>query len=235
MTGTERLKAETSQRGLALFVKRAVDAVVAVSVIIVGCPPFLVIAVLLASFQGFPILFRQRRVGFREQPFTMYKFRTMRTQLGPDGRLLPDEQRVTWIGRLLRRTSIDELPQLLNILKGELSLVGNRPLPVEYLARMTPEQRRRHSVLPGMTGLDSVRGRYDLTWEQQFETDVWYVDHWSLWLDAKIVLQTMWVLLRNSNQLPASQATREEFTGSCEPKDSDSAHTRTPIDEARPQ
>ena len=200
------------QRGLALFCKRAIDITVTMLISIIGAPVFLLLCLLLGVLQGFPILFGQRRSGLRERPFTIYKFRTMRTEFGPDGCLVPDEERITGVGRILRRLHIDEFPQLINVLKGDMSLVGNRPLLVEHLARMTPEQRRRHLVLPGMTTLDTVRGRYNNTWEQQFEIDVWYVDNWSLWLDANIVLETIWVLLTNRDRA-SSHRCRGEVTG----------------------
>ncbi len=213
MAAGEPSSAADRQRGLPLLAKRLLDVTAAGLVLVVGGPFLLLVALLLAVCQGFPVLFRQRRAGRGERPFTLLKFRTMRTAYGPDGRLLPDAERVTAIGRLVRRLSLDELPQFINVLRGEMSLVGTRPLPVAYPERMTPEQRRRHSVLPGMTTLDAVRGRYANTWERQFELDAWYVDHWSLRLDFAIARQTVWLLLTNRDQRLANQPPREEFRG----------------------
>ena len=201
------------QVGLALCMKRCIDVLGALLVLLLGSPWLLCVAVLLAACQGLPVLFRQVRTGWRERPFTILKFRTMRTAFGADGQPLPDKERTTWIGSLLRRLSIDELPQLINVLRGEVSWVGNRPLPVEYLDRMTPEQRRRYRTIPGMTGLVDVRGRYHVSWDDQFETDTWYADNWSLWLDACIAWETAWLLLTNRDQMPADAPQREAFMG----------------------
>ena len=145
---------------------------------------------------GGPVLFRQFRSGYRAKPFTLYKFRTMREAYGLDGAPRPDADRLTWLGRLLRRTSLDELPQLWNVLRGDLSLVGPRPLLMQYLPLYTPEQARRHDVKPGITGWAQVNGRNAIDWEEKFRLDAWYVDNWSLWLDAKILAMTLVKVLR---------------------------------------
>jgi lipopolysaccharide/colanic/teichoic acid biosynthesis glycosyltransferase len=146
-------------------------------------------------------------------PFFMYKFRTMTNERNADGRLLPDEQRLTRLGRFLRSTSLDELPELINVLKGEMSLVGPRPLLMEYLPRYTPEQARRHEVPPGITGWVQVNGRNSIAWEEKFKLDVWYVDHQSLWLDLKILFLTIVKICRREGITQPGQATMEEFMG----------------------
>jgi len=176
--------------------------------------PILGVTALLVGFRlGRPILFRQVRPGFRGQPFRVYKFRTMTEDYDPRGELLPDDQRLTKFGRFLRSLSLDELPEIFNILRGEMSLVGPRPLLMKYLDRYTPEQARRHDVLPGMTGWAQVNGRNAITWEDKFRHDVWYVDHWSLWLDIKILFLTAWVVLRREGINQPGIATSEEFMG----------------------
>jgi len=160
------------------------------------------------------MLFRQRRPGLNGRLFTILKFRTMSDDVDASGRPLPDEYRLTGLGRLLRATSLDEIPELLNVLRGDMSLVGPRPLLVEYLARYTPEQARRHEVKPGITGWAQVNGRNALTWEEKFKLDVWYVDNWSLWLDLKILAMTLWKTLLGEGINQPGQATAEEFLGS---------------------
>ena len=160
---------------------------------------------------GSPILFRQDRVGKDEAIFRIYKFRSMRDPAYPGE---PDEARLTRVGRFIRSTSLDELPQLLNVLKGDMSLVGPRPLLVRYLPRYSPRQRLRHSVLPGLTGWAQVSGRNSLSWEEKFEHDVWYVEHWSVGLDLKIALRSVKAVLRRSGVSAEGQATMSEFMGS---------------------
>jgi lipopolysaccharide/colanic/teichoic acid biosynthesis glycosyltransferase len=160
------------------------------------------------------VLFRQLRIGHREKVFTFLKFRTMTDVRDQTGKLLADEHRLTALGRFLRSTSLDELPQLWNVLKGDMSLVGPRPLLPEYLPRYTAFQRRRHEVRPGVTGWVQVNGRNSLTWEQKFELDVWYVDHRSLWLDARILWMTVLQVLRREGISQAGHATMPEFVGS---------------------
>jgi lipopolysaccharide/colanic/teichoic acid biosynthesis glycosyltransferase len=154
-------------------------------------PVLLLLWLLVRRRMGSPALFRQVRPGLHGRPFEMVKFRTMRDAIGPDGALLPDSERLTPFGRGLRATSLDELPELWNVLKGDMSLVGPRPLLMEYLPLYTPEQARRHEVRPGVTGWAQVNGRNALTWERKFELDVWYVDRHNLWLDLKIIFMTV--------------------------------------------
>jgi len=156
----------------------------------------------------------QSRVGINERVFAFYKFRTMTCVRDLTGKLLADEQRLTTLGRFLRNTSLDELPQLWNVLKGDMSLVGPRPLLPEYLARYTAFQRRRHDVKPGITGWAQINGRNALTWEQKFDLDVWYVDHWSVWLDVRIMWLTVLKVVRGDGISQAGHATMPEFIGS---------------------
>ena len=165
-------------------------------------------------FMGKPLLFRQSRHGFREKSFTIYKFRTMHDLKDSQGRPLPDGQRLNRFGAFLRRTSLDELPEFWNVLRGDMSLVGPRPLLMKYLPFYTEEQRGRFTVRPGITGWVQVNGRNSLTWEQKFELDVWYVDHGSLWLDAKLLWMTVLQVLRREGISQAGHATMPEFLGS---------------------
>jgi lipopolysaccharide/colanic/teichoic acid biosynthesis glycosyltransferase len=162
---------------------------------------------------GAPVLFRQVRPGYRGTPFTLFKFRTMRDARKTDGTQLPDADRITRMGSLLRSMSIDELPQLVNVLRGDMSLVGPRPLLMQYLARYTPEQLRRHEVLPGITGSAQINGRNAIGWEEKFSMDTWYVDHWSLWLDMKILCATVLRVLRREGISNQNCSTMPEFMG----------------------
>jgi len=194
-------------------IKRVVDIVGASVGIILLAPVMLAVALLVLLTMGRPVLFRQQRPGLRGKPFTLYKFRTMRDARSASGELLPDELRLTTFGKWLRSTSLDELPELFNVLKGEMSLVGPRPLLMEYLPRYSPEQARRHEVKPGITGWAQVNGRNALTWEEKFRMDVWYVDHWNLWLDMKILLLTIWKVLKREGISAEGSATMPVFTG----------------------
>lgn len=193
--------------------KRAIDISVAAAILVLAAPILGLTALLVRIAMGRPILFRQVRPGWRGRPFTLWKFRTMRQAVDADGRPLPDSQRLTPLGRLLRQTSIDELPQLVNVLWGDMSLIGPRPLLMEYLDRYTPQQARRHEVRPGITGWAQVNGRNALTWEEKFALDVWYVDHWSLALDAKIVWLTVRALLWRHGVDHANDVPMPEFLG----------------------
>lgn len=175
-------------RKSALAIKRIIDIVVAILGVIVLGPISLLLALAIRVRLGRPVVFRQERPGYKGRPFYVYKFRTMMRATHRDGSPLSDGERLGRLGKMLRRTSLDELPQLWNVIKGEMSLVGPRPLLMEYLDAYTPEQMRRHDVKPGMTGLAQISGRNSLPWEERFELDIWYVDHWSLWLDVKILL-----------------------------------------------
>ncbi len=181
-------------------------------------PIILLISILVRIFLGSPILFRQKRPGFKGQPFYLYKFRTMTDARDEDGNLLPDSARLTRFGRFLRSLSLDELPELFNILRGEMSLVGPRPLLMEYLPLYSPEQMRRHDVYPGLTGWAQVNGRNAITWPDKFKLDVWYVDHWSFWLDLKILFLSLWKVVTREGVNQPGQATTEYFMGNEEPK-----------------
>jgi sugar transferase EpsL len=192
--------------------KRLLDLAVTLASLPLLLPLVAVIGFISAMIHGRPVFFAQWRPGLYERPFRLYKFRTMTNACGPDGRLLPDSDRLTRFGKFMRSTSLDELPELLNVLKGEMSLVGPRPLLMEYLDRYTPEQRRRHLVPPGLTGWAQVNGRNTTTFEHRFLLDVWYVDHRSLWLDCKILLMTPWKVLKREGILhPGDPAWEGEF------------------------
>jgi len=194
--------------------KRLIDLLVSAIALILLAPLMAAVAVLLWLTMGSPILFRQARAGYQGSPFTLFKFTTMRSARDAQGRLLPDKDRLTKVGVLLRRFSLDELPQLWNVLIGHMSLVGPRPLLVDYLPRYSPEQARRHEVKPGITGWAQVNGRNALSWEEKFKLDVWYVDHRNLWLDLKIMFRTLWKGLMRDGISQPGQATAEEFLGS---------------------
>jgi lipopolysaccharide/colanic/teichoic acid biosynthesis glycosyltransferase len=189
------------------------DLAVAIVGLTVGSPVIAVIAVAVLATMGRPVFFRQVRPGVGGKPFTVVKFRTMRNAVGRDGQPLADDERLTRLGAFLRKLSLDELPQLWNVLRGDLSLVGPRPLLMEYLPLYTPEQARRHEVRPGITGWAQVNGRNAINWEQKFALDVWYVDHWSLWLDLRILLRTVAKVLRREGISGAGVSTMTKFTG----------------------
>lgn len=184
--------------GIHRAAKRAIDLVGASIALVVFAIPMAVVAVLVRLTLGSPVVFHQRRPGLHGRLFEMYKFRTMRDMKDAAGNELPDHVRITPMGRFLRRTSLDELPELVNVLRGEMSLVGPRPLLIEYLGRYSPEQARRHDALPGITGLAQINGRNTLTWDDRLALDVWYVDHASLWLDARILVRTAFRLVRGT-------------------------------------
>lgn len=193
--------------------KRIFDVAVATIALLILIPFLLLLFLLIRAKLGSPVLFRQVRAGLGGRPFTLFKFRTMTDQKDSDGRLLPDEQRLTDFGRFLRSTSLDELPELWNVLRGDMSLVGPRPLLMQYLGRYTKKQFRRHESRPGLTGWAQVNGRNSLSWEERFELDEWYVDHRSFWLDLKIIWLTIFALLQRDGISPAGRETMEEFTG----------------------
>lgn len=202
----------TRQGGVALWLKRLLDVLGAVVLLLVSVPVSLVGAAAIWLTMGRPVLFRQERSGWQGRPFVLLKFRTMANAWGPSGDLLPDEFRQTRVGNALRRLSIDELPQLWNVLRGEMSLVGNRPLPVGYWARMNEDEQARYETIPGIADLASLRGRYRLTWEEQFELDVWYSRNWSLWLDLRVAVGVVWLLACNRDQIGPG-AFRQELRG----------------------
>ncbi|OVZ59511.1 sugar transferase [Pigmentiphaga sp. NML080357] len=195
------------------MVKRVFDIVVAAITLLVLSPVILALCVAIRRKLGAPVFFRQTRPGLNGKPFQMIKFRSMRDALGPDGQPLPDELRLTPFGKLLRSTSLDELPELWNVLRGDMSLVGPRPLLMEYLPLYDQHQFRRHEVRPGVTGWAQVNGRNALSWQQKFELDVWYVDHRSLWLDLKILWMTVRKVLVREGISAEGQATMERFRG----------------------
>ncbi len=193
--------------------KRIFDLTLTIPGLVLLAPVMVLIALLVWVVHGRPIFFTQVRPGYRGELFRLYKFRTMKDSRDAAGDLLPDEQRLTRLGRFLRSTSLDELPELFNVLRGEMSLVGPRPLLVQYLERYSPEQARRHEVLPGITGWAQIHGRNVLTWPDKFRLDVWYVDHWSLWLDIKILAITFCKVLRREGISQPGHATAPEFMG----------------------
>lgn len=194
--------------------KRLFDLTAASLGLIVLTIPMLVLIWQIRRKLGSPVFFRQTRPGRHGQSFEMVKFRTMTNARGPDGALLPDSERLTPFGRFLRATSLDELPELWNVLKGDMSLVGPRPLLMEYLPLYTPEQARRHALRPGVTGWAQVNGRNAISWEEKFALDLWYVDHQSLWLDIKILWLTVKKVLARDGINAAGEATMSKFKGS---------------------
>lgn len=194
-----------------LGAKRVFDLIAVMLTAPLWLPLLGVLAVLVRIKLGSPVFFRQKRPGHREAIFELIKFRTMTGERGADGQLLPDAKRLTPFGQWLRSTSLDELPELINVLKGEMSLVGPRPLLVQYLSRYTPEQRRRHEVPPGLTGWAQVNGRNALSWEDKFRLDVWYADHRSLWLDIRVLFRTVWQVIARENISAPGDATMPEF------------------------
>lgn len=194
--------------------KRCIDIVVAGAVLLLLSPLLAVIALCIRLRLGAPVLFCQQRPGHRGKLFTMYKFRTMADARDSRGRLLPDGKRLTQLGRWLRATSLDELPELYNVLRGEMSLVGPRPLLTQYLDRYTAEQARRHEMKPGVTGWAQVNGRNAILWEEKFALDVWYVDNWSLKLDFYILVLTIWRVLKRDGVAFSQEVPMPEFLGS---------------------
>jgi lipopolysaccharide/colanic/teichoic acid biosynthesis glycosyltransferase len=201
--------------------KRLFDVCIAFWLIAFLWPVLVLVALLVRWRLGGPVFFVQQRPGLNGVPFEMVKFRTMRNALGPDGQSLPDALRLTRFGRFLRASSLDELPELWNVLKGDMSLVGPRPLLIEYLTLYSPEQARRHEVRPGITGWAQVNGRNAISWEQKFALDVWYVDHQSLWLDIKILWRTVKKVLVRDGISAVGEATMSKFTGSSPKKSSE--------------
>jgi len=193
--------------------KRLSDIIVASLALLLLAPLMAIVALLIRRQLGTPVLFRQTRPGLNAKPFEMIKFRSMRDATDARGNPLPDEERMTRLGSVLRATSLDELPELWNVLKGEMSLVGPRPLLMEYLPLYSTEQYRRHAVRPGVTGWAQVNGRNALSWEDKFKLDVWYVENQSLWLDIKILLMTVKQVLVRDGISAEGQATMERFDG----------------------
>lgn len=196
------------------YVKRVLDVLCALAAMIVFCWLYAIVAILVRVKLGSPVIFRQARPGKDEKIFNLYKFRTMTDERDENGKLLPDEQRLTKFGKLLRSTSLDELPEAWNILKGDMSVVGPRPLLVEYLERYDEHQRHRQDVRPGLSGYAQVHGRNAVAWEKRFELDVWYTENVTLWLDIKIVIETVIIALERKNVSSGTAVTMEEFMGS---------------------
>jgi lipopolysaccharide/colanic/teichoic acid biosynthesis glycosyltransferase len=194
--------------------KRLLDVVCAAIGLLVLSPILIFVAWKVWRHMGAPVFFAQIRPGLYGQPFRMIKFRTMRNDLGADGHPLPDAQRLTPFGNFLRASSLDELPELWNVLKGDMSLVGPRPLLMEYLPLYTPEQGRRHNVRPGITGWAQINGRNAISWEEKFALDVWYVDNWSFWLDVRILVMTVYKVLGRHGISAKGDATMPRFRGS---------------------
>ena len=196
------------------MIKSIFDKTLALFLIILFSPIYIVISLLIFFKMGSPILFRQKRPGYKEKIFGIYKFRTMTNEKDANGNLLPDDKRLVGIGKFIRSTSLDELPQLFNVLKGEMSFVGPRPLLEEYLPLYNEKQKRRHDVKPGITGWAQVNGRNAISWEQKFDYDVWYVDNQSFWLDIKILWLTFLKVVKRSDISSSTSSTMEKFTGS---------------------
>lgn len=194
--------------------KRLLDLLISLVLLSVLVPLLAVVAILIWAVLGRPILFSQQRPGIDEKPFRVYKFRTMTVAYDRLGECLPDEERLTSFGRFLRNASLDELPELWNVLRGEMSIVGPRPLLMAYLSRYDDCQKRRHEVRPGITGLAQIRGRNAMSWEVKFELDLWYVDHVSFWTDIQILALTVWKLILREGINQPGHATMEEFLGS---------------------
>ena len=196
--------------------KRVFDFVVALLLTILVMPMMLLVALLIIVTMGRPVLFKQQRPGLGGQSFYIYKFRTMMNTCDINGELLPDKERLTNIGKILRQYSIDELPQLFNVLKGELSIVGPRPLLMEYMDLYTEKQARRHEVPPGITGWAQINGRNTISWEERFELDLWYVDNHSFYLDMKIILMTLFKVFRSEGVSQEGHVTMSKFKGTRE-------------------
>lgn len=193
--------------------KRCIDIALLIIIMPLVIPVLLILALLVRINLGSPVLFCQKRPGLHSKPFMLYKFRTMTDHRDANRELLPDVARLTHFGKTLRKWSLDELPEIYNVLKGDLSLVGPRPLLLQYLNRYTPEQGRRHEVKPGITGWAQVNGRNAITWEEKFALDVWYVDNQSVWLDLKIMSKTVWKVLKRDGISAVGEATMQEFKG----------------------
>ena len=205
------------QQGWRLFLKVAFDKTIALILLLICSPLLLVIAVTVWATLGRPVFYRQARPGRNADLFEIVKFRTMRLASDPKTELETDAERLPRVGHFLRSTSLDELPELWNVLCGELSLVGPRPLLIQYLDRYTPEQARRHEVLPGITGWVQINGRNDVSWERKFDLDIWYVDHWSFWLDVRILIRTIGAVIARKGVSLTGHATTAEFMGTQKP------------------
>ena len=200
------------------MLKRLLDIVIASSALVLLSPVYLIVAHKVKKNLGSPVLFRQVRPGLNGQPFEMIKFRTMKDALDAEGNPLPDSERLTPFGKMLRATSLDEMPELWNVIKGDMSIVGPRPLLMEYLPLYNEQQAKRHNVRPGITGYAQVNGRNAISWEKKFELDTWYVENQSLWLDFKIMLKTIKKVIAKDDISAEGEATMSKFTGTPEQK-----------------
>ncbi len=200
------------------MIKRLLDITIASTALILLSPVYLIVAHKVKKNLGSPVLFRQVRPGLHGKPFEMIKFRTMKDALDTDGNPLPDSERLTPFGKMLRATSLDEMPELWNVIKGDMSIVGPRPLLMEYLPLYNSEQAKRHNVRPGITGYAQVNGRNAISWEKKFELDTWYVENQSLWLDFKIMLKTIKKVISKDDISAEGEATMTKFTGTPEQK-----------------
>ena len=201
------------------MLKRLLDIVIASSALVLLSPVYAFVAYKVRKNLGSPVLFRQVRPGLNGKPFEMIKFRSMKDALDLDGNPLPDSERLTRFGKMLRATSLDEMPELWNVIKGEMSIVGPRPLLMEYLPLYNEQQAKRHNVRPGITGYAQVNGRNAISWKKKFELDTWYVENRSLWLDFKIMLKTVQKVLSKDDISAEGEVTMSKFTGTSEPKD----------------
>lgn len=213
----QKLQGERSKSSR--IIKSVLDRFVAAIALLVLSPLILIVAIAIYFRMGSPLIFSQLRPGKDGKIFRFYKFRTMTDEKDAEGNLLSDEERLTAFGEFLRESSLDEIPQLWNIVKGDMSMVGPRPLLVRYLERYSPQQARRHEVKPGITGLAQVKGRNAISWEQKFELDVWYIDNWSLWLDLKILVMTFVKVLRKEGIDEEGQVSSSEFLGKMQDKE----------------
>lgn len=196
-----------------MFIKRPLDFILALGALVTFSPILVITTILVRKKLGSPVLFIQERPGKDEKTFKLYKFRTMTDERDENGELLPDEARLTSFGKMLRTTSLDELPELWNIIKGDMAIVGPRPLLVKYLPRYTSEQHRRHEVRPGLTGYAQAHGRNAVTWDEKFEMDIWYVDHLTFKTDAGVILDTIKAVLKREGISGGGEATMSEFLG----------------------
>ncbi len=196
------------------MLKSLFDKTLALLLIILFLPVYIIVTLLILLQMGRPILFSQKRPGYKEKIFTIYKFRTMTNEKDKNGELFPDEQRLVGVGKFIRSISLDELPQLFNVLRGEMSFVGPRPLLIEYLPLYNEKQKRRHDVKPGITGWAQINGRNAISWEQRFELDAWYVENRTFWLDMKILWMTLIKVLKKSDISSSTNVTMERFKGS---------------------
>ena len=201
-----------------IFIKRIFDVLFSLITLIILSPLLLILSIVIAVTDGFPIFFSQVRPGKNGKPFKLHKFRTMKVVRYQYNEITADGDRITKLGNFLRRTSLDELPEFYNVLKGEMSIVGPRPLLMQYLQRYSDEQFRRHAVLPGITGWAQVNGRNAISWEAKFRLDVWYVDHLSFWLDIRIIFKTIWNVAKGEGISPPGQVIMGEFMGNSENK-----------------